>query len=64
MKLYTPKVAAAFSFDGRDVIWRPGQLIQDGAPILKGREGLVRDVVVDYPAPKAVAKKPAAKAVA
>lgn len=58
MRLFTPKTAAAFDFDGQEVLWAPGQLIEEGALILRGRESLVRPVVVDYPAPPRAAAKP------
>jgi hypothetical protein len=63
MRLFTPRVGATFSHDGKTIRWRPGQLIEEGSPILKGRETLVRPIEVDYPAPPeaAAAPKPAAK---
>lgn len=51
MQLFTPKTPMFFKYDGKSVHWTRHTLIEEGAPILAGREHLVKPVAVQYPAP-------------
>lgn len=57
MILVTPKISATFLHKGRRVQFIKGRtLIEEGHPILRGREHMVEPVRVDYAIEKAPAK--------
>lgn len=60
MQVFTPRTGAIFEFGGKRVRWVAGQThIEEGAPILRGRELMVRPIEIHFPAPAAkAAKKP------
>ena len=64
MQIYVPKVSAVFSWQGATRRWIAGRTtIEEGHPILKGREHMVEPLRVDYPLP-AAKSKPKTKAAA
>lgn len=57
MQIFTPRVSATFRHDGSVRHFVRGRTtIEEGHPILKGREHMVEPLRIDFPAP---AKKPA-----
>lgn len=52
MVILTPRQSALFTFQGRRVNWIRGRTtIEEGHPILVGREHMVEPLKIDFPAP-------------
>ncbi|HEX8753226.1 MAG TPA: hypothetical protein VF731_07405 [Solirubrobacterales bacterium] len=53
MQILVPTTSCEFTFDGAVRRWVRGRTtIEEGHPILKGREHLVEPLRIDYPAPE------------
>jgi len=52
MRILVPTVTATFEFAGSRVSWVRGRTtIEEGHPIIKGREHMLEPLRLDYPAP-------------
>lgn len=59
MQLFVPKVSATFRHAGVNVRFIRGRtIIEEGHPILEGRENLVEPIRVDYPVSEPAAATP------
>lgn len=56
MQVFTPKVSSVFAHQGRTVRFVRGRTtIEEGHPILKGREDMVEPLKIDYPVTESAA---------
>jgi hypothetical protein len=52
MQIYVPTVTARFDFGGRRIVLVKGRTtIEEGHPIIEGREHMLEPIGIDFPAP-------------
>lgn len=52
MQIFVPTVTARFDFHGRRVVLVKGRTtIEEGHPIIAGREHMLQPLAIDFPAP-------------